>query len=114
MTLHMRRVDRECLHERALRLCAVAGLPRRQAEHVEAPGVAGPALGVGLEEDRGVVVAPLAIGGIRHLERHRTADDERRLFGSGADVVRSEEHTSELQSPMYLVCRLLLEKKNNK
>ena len=26
-------------------------------------------------------------------------------------LVRSEEHTSELQSPMYLVCRLLLEKK---
>src|SRR5437762_9933132 len=26
-------------------------------------------------------------------------------------VQRSEEHTSELQSPMYLVCRLLLEKK---
>src|SRR5437879_7811727 len=26
-------------------------------------------------------------------------------------VERSEEHTSELQSPMYLVCRLLLEKK---
>src|SRR5437764_8758191 len=25
---------------------------------------------------------------------------------------RSEEHTSELQSPMYLVCRLLLDKKN--
>src|SRR5437764_12821499 len=25
--------------------------------------------------------------------------------------MRSEEHTSELQSPMYLVCRLLLEKK---
>src|SRR5437879_10472567 len=30
----------------------------------------------------------------------------------GAD--RSEEHTSELQSPMYLVCRLLLEKKKKK
>src|SRR5437763_10844762 len=28
-----------------------------------------------------------------------------------ADFARSEEHTSELQSPMYLVCRLLLEKK---
>src|SRR5437762_11372360 len=27
---------------------------------------------------------------------------------------RSEEHTSELQSPMYLVCRLLLEKKKFK
>src|SRR5256885_6128163 len=29
------------------------------------------------------------------------------------DRVRSEEHTSELQSPCNLVCRLLLEKKNN-
>src|SRR5436189_1673719 len=35
------------------------------------------------------------------------------LAGDKAVVValRSEEHTSELQSPMYLVCRLLLEKK---
>src|SRR5207248_10949800 len=33
-----------------------------------------------------------------------------RLFGNGA-VPRSEEHTSELQSPYDLVCRLLLEKK---
>src|SRR5436189_3560529 len=32
----------------------------------------------------------------------------------GVGTFRSEEHTSELQSPMYLVCRLLLEKKNNK
>src|SRR2546423_10448396 len=29
------------------------------------------------------------------------------------DAVRSEEHTSELQSLAYLVCRLLLEKKTN-
>src|SRR5437879_11082344 len=29
----------------------------------------------------------------------------------GMVLFRSEEHTSELQSPMYLVCRLLLEKK---
>src|SRR5437762_7140547 len=28
-------------------------------------------------------------------------------------VARSEEHTSELQSPMYVVCRLLLEKKKD-
>src|SRR5207244_12900994 len=28
-------------------------------------------------------------------------------------AARSEEHTSELQSPAHLVCRLLLEKKNN-
>src|SRR5438552_13198075 len=31
---------------------------------------------------------------------------------STRDEVRSEEHTSELQSPDHLVCRLLLEKKN--
>src|SRR5256885_7105873 len=31
---------------------------------------------------------------------------------AGKPVVRSEEHTSELQSPCNLVCRLLLEKKN--
>src|SRR5437762_7775226 len=34
--------------------------------------------------------------------------------GSDATGARSEEHTSELQSPMYLVCRLLLEKKKTK
>src|SRR5437879_9348636 len=37
------------------------------------------------------------------------------FFAESTDLltwkVRSEEHTSELQSPMYLVCRLLLEKK---
>src|SRR5437763_7993075 len=32
--------------------------------------------------------------------------------GQWPDATRSEEHTSELQSPMYLVCRLLLEKNN--
>src|SRR5437879_6803750 len=39
----------------------------------------------------------------------RATDQARRPDVSG----RSEEHTSELQSPMYLVCRLLLEKKKN-
>src|ERR1017187_10216330 len=33
-----------------------------------------------------------------------------RFRGEPAQTRRSEEHTSELQSPMYLVCRLLLEK----
>src|SRR5436189_3985114 len=48
------------------------------------------------------------------LGRHRgSLDAQQRLGFPGADP-RSEEHTSELQSPMYLVCRLLLEKKKNK
>src|SRR3712207_8220707 len=34
-----------------------------------------------------------------------------RLGRAGSQRVRSEEHTSELQSRQYLVCRLLLEKK---
>src|SRR5258708_14461221 len=33
--------------------------------------------------------------------------------GGLIDAIRSEEHTSELQSPDHLVCRLLLEKKKN-
>src|SRR5947208_11429510 len=38
-------------------------------------------------------------------------DDE---AASAGDRTRSEEHTSELQSPDHLVCRLLLEKKKKK
>src|SRR3712207_8905698 len=36
-----------------------------------------------------------------------------KLEGEGKGDQRSEEHTSELQSRQYLVCRLLLEKKKN-
>src|SRR2546426_3586613 len=36
------------------------------------------------------------------------------VFRSVEDSTRSEEHTSELQSPCNLVCRLLLEKKKKK
>src|SRR5687767_15249274 len=43
------------------------------------------------------------------LGRHQGAVDRRR-----ETLVRSEEHTSELQSLAYLVCRLLLEKKKKK
>src|SRR5947208_10065598 len=42
--------------------------------------------------------------------------DEHEIAGTPQGVhaaTRSEEHTSELQSPDHLVCRLLLEKKNN-
>src|SRR5438876_8493688 len=37
----------------------------------------------------------------------------RQRQGDQRVVARSEEHTSELQSPVHLVCRLLLEKKND-
>src|SRR3712207_7988938 len=35
------------------------------------------------------------------------------MFVKLSQLLRSEEHTSELQSRQYLVCRLLLEKKNH-
>src|SRR5256885_8573104 len=36
------------------------------------------------------------------------------IYGTISPIARSEEHTSELQSPCNLVCRLLLEKKKIK
>src|SRR2546425_8421674 len=44
-------------------------------------------------------------------QRHRAADRDHLLLAPGE--MRSEEHTSELQSLAYLVCRLLLEKKKH-
>src|SRR3712207_7655003 len=41
----------------------------------------------------------------------KTRDDLSMAYTPGVARVRSEEHTSELQSRQYLVCRLLLEKK---
>src|SRR5687768_17673969 len=40
--------------------------------------------------------------------------DDRRGSIGGTQTCRSEEHTSELQSRLHLVCRLLLEKKKKK
>src|SRR5690348_18508086 len=36
------------------------------------------------------------------------------VYSSAPSSFRSEEHTSELQSPVHLVCRLLLEKKKSR
>src|SRR3712207_8776477 len=42
---------------------------------------------------------------------HCRAQHQRQGGAEGEQAARSEEHTSELQSRQYLVCRLLLEKK---
>src|SRR3712207_8110132 len=52
--------------------------------------------------------APMGIGPYAVALRHDTNSSPTRGKGD-----RSEEHTSELQSRQYLVCRLLLEKKKN-
>src|SRR5437762_9346955 len=51
-----------------------------------------------------------AIGFTMKSRRSTATSVISRSVGTAA-LNRSEEHTSELQSPMYLVCRLLLEKK---
>src|SRR3712207_7655959 len=64
-------------------------------------------------DDRlGHLIAQILLGvPLEFLEDHR--GDLRRRVVFLADLNRSEEHTSELQSRQYLVCRLLLEKKRN-
>src|SRR5687767_15772098 len=53
-----------------------------------------------------------AAAGVAERRRSRLAEFEPLLDGGNAES-RSEEHTSELQSLAYLVCRLLLEKKKS-
>src|SRR5258708_29406610 len=67
---------------------------------------------------------PISGGSLRELTILRTARERRLTMANhktsleppecgGNLYQRSEEHTSELQSPDHLVCRLLLEKKNH-
>src|SRR3712207_7870768 len=54
-----------------------------------------------------------ALTAAHERDRHSDDADDRQRRAATRDAVhlRSEEHTSELQSRQYLVCRLLLEKK---
>src|SRR5256885_7123568 len=55
----------------------------------------------------------LDVMGRRYLELAHAQGISPELLHRVASMARSEEHTSELQSPCNLVCRLLLEKKKN-
>src|SRR2546427_4355044 len=73
---------------------------RHDAQHTDGLG----------ERER--AVAPQAL---RHsLTLHVFHSEQEPSVGPAVEVVRSEEHTSELQSQSNLVCRLLLEKKKKK
>src|SRR5256885_9738083 len=59
-----------------------------------------------------------SVDSLRGVQQHQDEPDVDRLPASFhgwrlSQVSRSEEHTSELQSPCNLVCRLLLEKKKD-
>src|SRR5690348_17482596 len=76
----------------------------------------GPLLDSGTQQRRGADSVRDAPCTVELLQRQVGSDDGNDLVRRDIDVValeiRSEEHTSELQSPVHLVCRLLLEKKN--
>src|SRR3712207_7517866 len=60
-----------------------------------------------------VTSAPATTAAAPTSDSSATGTDSSAAATAPADApVRSEEHTSELQSRQYLVCRLLLEKKN--
>src|SRR5207248_10441324 len=87
---------------------ALRSFPTRRSSDLGGADLSG-AAAVGAAEDVEVDLLQVrgqALGGERALLRIGV---EQRRHGGGD---RSEEHTSELQSPYDLVCRLLLEKKN--
>src|SRR5688500_19294450 len=93
--------------EQAAGMLTAAGLPRMPARVVMAL-VGSPDAGYSAAElaDR-LGVSPAAVSGaVRYLQSLRMIQ---RLARPG-DRIRSEEHTSELQSPCNIVCRLLLDK----
>src|SRR5690348_12173637 len=67
--------------------------------------------GVRSFSDRTAHVALFTKYAIRGYESAKIGTQAKHFPGLGDTTVRSEEHTSELQSPVHLVCRLLLEKK---
>src|SRR3712207_7444714 len=67
--------------------------------------------GCGALAARGPLLTDAAQVEQRVVHTHGKADEQDHVVDRVLDR-RSEEHTSELQSRQYLVCRLLLEKKN--
>src|SRR2546422_2891538 len=64
--------------------------------------------GVDIEQDLAAPPDLLATDLHKPIQQSVVQEDD---LPSGGSVFRSEEHTSELQSRLHLVCRLLLEKK---
>src|SRR2546425_4281378 len=71
------------------------------------------AAGGGVRGRRRLLDADGRAGDVREVPAAGQDHARRQLGHQHREAARSEEHTSELQSLAYLVCRLLLEKKKN-
>src|ERR1017187_5107125 len=94
--------------ERSIRLMLETGLTRNGFRVTSARN-GREALGAGAAAKFDAVLSDIYmpdLGGLELVDALRAVDPNLPIV-----LMRSEEHTSELQSPMYLVCRLLLEKK---
>src|SRR5437762_9682316 len=92
--------------ERTHKICRAEVLAMNRRDFLQSGGIASVSLAFAKAER--------LFSQVTTLDRWRTFQVTTRvevLKTSGTTRIRSEEHTSELQSPMYLVCRLLLEKK---
>src|SRR5438445_6356554 len=67
---------------------------------------------VGLSSSWARAIGALLCGSTAKDSENTRAATRPSRWSCRASLLRSEEHTSELQSRQYLVCRLLLEKKN--
>src|SRR5256884_5177116 len=105
---------------------AAGGRHIQAPEKVEQGGLAGAA---GTHEGDEVALVDIQVKPLKHLDflaaaaiglvQAADADEALRIAASinsdhASLLLRSEEHTSELQSRLHLVCRLLLEKKNTR
>src|SRR2546426_7456387 len=61
-----------------------------------------------------IVIVVIAAGAANQIPASTSRKNVPVVVPSREELARSEEHTSELQSPCNLVCRLLLEKKKKK
>src|SRR5438046_5011938 len=88
-----------------------AATPATCGEDIDVPESAAPALPVPMAVE--MILTPGAVtSGLRPLSPPRGPPEVKLANPVKLGFVRSEEHTSELQSLTNLVCRLLLEKKN--
>src|SRR5256886_4269179 len=97
-------------------LCLTLAACARQADILVTGGMVWTGLSNGAPQKGAVALANgkiLAVGDSAQIARY-AGPKTQTIQADGGLVLRSEEHTSELQSQSNLVCRLLLEKKKKK